>query len=62
MKNYNQFKDFKIEPAVTTDTGIQLKRGFSFTYYLYGVYKIMENIDRFNGLNNIISLRQLHLP
>ena len=59
MKNYNLFKDFKIEPAVTTDTGIQLKRGFSFTYYLYGVYKIMENINRFNGLNNIISLREM---
>ena len=59
MKNYNLFKDFKIEPTVTTDTGIQLKRVFSFTYYLYGVYKIMEHIDRFNGLNNIISLREM---
>lgn len=59
MKKYNLFKDFKFESPVTTDTGIQLKRGFSFTYYLYGVYKIMENIDRFKGLNNIISLREM---
>lgn len=59
MKNYNLFEDFKFESPVTTDTGIQLKRGFSFTYYLYGVYKIMENIDRFKGLNNIISLREM---
>ena len=59
MKSYNIFKDFKFESPVTTDTGIQLKRGFSFTYYLYGVYKIMEHIDRFDGLNNIISLREM---
>ena len=59
MKSYNMFKDFKFESPVITDTGIQLKRGFSFTYYLYGVYKIMEHIDRFNGLNNIISLHEM---
>lgn len=60
MKNCNLFKDFKIESPVTTDTGIELKRGFSFTYYLYAVYKIMENIDRFDGLKNIISMREMH--
>ena len=59
MKNCNLFKDFKIESPVTTDTGIGLKRGFSFTYYLFAVYKIMENIDRFDGLKNIISLREM---
>ena len=59
MENCNLFKDFKIESPVTTDTGIELKRGFSFTYYLYAVYKIMENIDRFDGLKNIISLREM---